>query len=46
MQALFALLLPIAAAALAVGFILWIRRRRRQAGKRDDESQPTGPVGF
>jgi hypothetical protein len=46
MEALAALLIPIAAAGLAVWFILWVKRRRRMAGKRDDETQPTGPDGF
>jgi hypothetical protein len=46
MEAFIAVFIPLSAAALAVGFILWIKRRRRQAGKRDDEIQPLGPDGF
>jgi hypothetical protein len=46
MEVIAALVIPLLAAALAVWFILWIKRRRCLAGKRDDESQPLGPVGF
>lgn len=46
MDAFAVLLIPIAAAGLAVWFILWVKRRPRVAGKRDDETQPTGPDGF
>jgi len=46
MDAIVALLIPIGSAAIAVWFILWVRRRRREAGKRDDEIQPMGPEGF
>ena len=44
MEALVIILVPLLAAALAVWFILWIRRKRRLAGKRDDEAQPWGPT--
>ena len=43
MEALAIILVPLLAAALAVWFILRIRRKRRLAGKRDDEAQPWGP---
>jgi hypothetical protein len=46
MDALAAILIPLSAAVLAVWFILWVKRRRRMAGKRDDEEQPLGPEGF